>query len=132
MTARDEVVDLLDGALPVGVDVLPYARQIDPPDRSTVMVRVDVIRPAPESGLWEVDAALVLIVPGPGTEVEAAEAELDGLLEDVLYALDNDDGIPNGVRWTEAKRAVYGEPEPTNPAYEVALTIRTQKEQPTP
>lgn len=130
MTARAEVVALLGAHLPADVDVIPYARQIDPPDRDTVMVRVDALRPAPEQGLTDVDVALVCIVPG-GEEAEAAETALDELVEDVVYAVTRET-IPNGVRWVSATRAVYGEPNPTNPAYEVALVVRTEKQEPTP
>lgn len=123
-TARNQLVALLAPLEEAGAHLLPYARQIDPPDRATVMVRLDEVTPA-EQGLWEVSAALVLIVPAGASD--AVEDELDELLEDVLLALEVGN-LPNAVRWTSAKRAVYGEPEPTNPAYEVSLLVRTQKE----
>ena len=126
MLARDEVVNLLAAHLPEGIEVIPYARNIDPPSVPTVMVRIDRVRPSQIAGsLWDVDVALILIAtqvtPGP------ADIELDGLLQDVLFALGKTD-IQNAIRWTEATRAVFGEPEPTNPAYEVMANTQVQKE----
>lgn len=129
MLARDQIMSVLQspGALPTDIDVQAYARNIDPPLRSTVMVRIDKVRPSKVgSGLWEVDAALVLI--GAQTTPGAADDELDALLQDVLHALGSQ-AVANALTWTEATRAVYGEPEPTNPAYEVAVNTHIQKEQ---
>lgn len=126
MLARDVIVALLSAHVPSGVDVIAYARNIDPPSRSTVMVRIDKVTPSrAASALWEVTAALVLVsakvTPGAGDD------ELDALLQDVLYALDQQD-VANALSWTEANRAVYGEPDPTNPAYEVVVTAFINKE----
>lgn len=123
MLARDEIVAALEAEMPEGVDVIGYARGIAPPLRPTVMVRLDTVKPSPVAGgLWQVDAALVLIAaqttPGP------ADDELESLLQDVLYALTTVEDLT----WTEAKRAVYGEPDPTNPAFEVAVTTHITKE----
>ena len=129
MLARDQIVGVLqaEGALPEDVDVIGYARNIDPPRRSTVMVRVDTVRPSQVAGsLWQVEAALVLI--GAKTTPGPADDELDALLQDVLYALDTEQ-VSGALSWSEAKRAVYGEPDPTNPAYEVAVSTHIQKEQ---
>lgn len=126
MLGREEIAALVGAGLDASVDVIPFARNIDPPSKSTVMVRIDAVRPSKATGaLWEVDAALVLIAaktaPGP------ADEELDALLQDVLYALDQQD-VANAISWSEAKRAVYGNPDPTNPAYEVAVNTHIQKE----
>ena len=116
------VTAAVDAAMPPGVDVLGYARQIDPPARPTVMVRVDeVIRPpALPSGCRAYRFALVCIAAqtDPGGP---ADDELDGLLEDVLHALDTG----TDLTWENATRAVYND---TNPAYEVAVTVHTIKE----
>lgn len=122
MTARSEITALLTatGALP-GVQVIAYAREIDPPQMSTVMVRIDEVRPSKVAqGLQDYDFALVCIAAktaaGPGDD------ELDALLEDVLLAVQK--ASPAGITWSSAKRATYNE---TNPAYEVACTVTVTK-----
>lgn len=129
MLARDEIMSVLqvEGALPDDIVVIAYARNIDPPSKSTVMVRIDKVTPSKvASSLWDVEAALVLV--GAKTTPGAGDDELDALLQDVLIALDTQE-VANALSWTQATRAVYGEPEPTNPAYEVVVTTRIQKEQ---
>lgn len=126
MLGRTEIVTALEAEMPEDVDVIPYARNIAAPDRSTVMVRIDAVKPSKIAGaLWDVTGALVLIAaqttPGP------ADDELDGLLQDVLYALGRP-ATAAALSWTEATRATYGEPDPTNPAYEVTVTTSIQKE----
>lgn len=117
MTARDEVVTTLDAALnvtPGTAVVMPYAREIDPPALPTVMVRIDEVRVSTNPQAWrDYRFALVLVptktAPGP------ADDELDGFLEDVLFAIDGADTI----QWEVAHRATYNE----LPAYEVILTV---------
>lgn len=121
MSARSEVVTLLTAVLPTDVDVIPYARDIDPPVLDTVLVRLDRVIPSPAGeGLRVYEIALVLV--GRLTTAGPADDNLDGLLEDVLAALSRTE-IPNGVTWSEARRATYGEPDGTNPAYELSLAV---------
>lgn len=130
MTARTEVVTLLEAVLPADIDVIPYARNIDAPARSTVMVRVDRVTPSPAgAGLRVYELGLILI--GAKTTAGPADDEVDLLLEDVLHALSRQE-VPNGVTWTEARRATYGEPDGTNPAYELSLTVTVQLSAPAP
>lgn len=121
-TPRALLTALLSGSLPSDVRVVPYARTIDPPSESTVMVRIDKVRPSKATGYAnEYDFALVL-VGALTTPDGAADDELDALLEDVLYAISQPG---NGVAFIEATRAVYAE---TNPAYEVAVQVTFTKE----
>lgn len=129
MTARAAVTAILTepGKL-TGVDVLPYARNIDPPERSTVMVRTDEVRPSEVAeGLQDYRMALVLLAakvePGPGDD------ELDALLEDVLYVVTSSYAAEAGITWTVARRATYQE---ATPAYEIDISVTTRKEEPTP
>lgn len=125
-TARDTIAGLLRVEFTgrADVDVVGYARQIDAPARSTVMVRVDEVRPSRIPSAWR-DYDVALVVIAAATAVEAGEDELDAALEDVLHALDSS----TSLTWTAAKRAVYAD---TNPAYEVALTVTVNKEESTP
>lgn len=124
MSARTEVVELLAKALPDDVVVIAYSHDIDAPHANTVMVRVDRVVPSPAGqGLRTYEMSLVLVSAltsyGPGDDA------VDDLLEDVLFALSDND-TPAGVTWTEARRAVY---EESNPAYEIALQVTISTEQ---
>lgn len=128
-TTRDLIVsaltDTFAGLGLTNIKVMPYARQIDPPDTDVVMVRVDEVRPSAAAGGWlDYDIALVCVganadPTGPGDDA------LDGLLADVLDALDS----CTQLVWSKATRATYG-PTPetqTNPAYEVSTTTTNTK-----
>lgn len=121
MDARDQVAAALTASLPAAEwVVMPYARDIDPPSKATVMVRADVIRPSGLPGAWrEYDFALLVITPL--TDPAAADAELDDLVEDVLHAVD-ESRLPT---WTSATRGSF---EEKFPCYEVALTVTVTKE----
>jgi chitinase len=124
MSARSALHDLLGGALPIDVDLIKYSREIDSPLKSTVMIRVDEVAPSTAaSGLRDYQFALVLIAAK--TAAGAGDDELDALLEDVLFALDQVGEAVAGVTWSSAKRATYNE---NNPAYEVAVSVTVEKE----
>lgn len=121
-TPRQIIVAALDAALPSDVDVITYAHNIDAPTRSTVMVRVDRVTPA--GNLRAYTFGLVLIAAK--TTSGPADDELDALLEDVLFAIRTS---MDGMTWTEAIRATYGEPDGTNPAYELAVSVTIESEE---
>lgn len=119
MTARQLIIDTLEAqvgaGLPLeGVDVIGYASNITPPARPVVMVRIDEVTPSQLSDRRSYTFALILI-PSQ-TEPGPADEELDQLLEDVLYAIDQADTLT----WTRALRATYQ--NSTYPAYEVIVT----------
>lgn len=120
MTPRQLLTEALTGILPADVDVIPYSHNIDAPSASTVMVRFDRATPSPAAGgarLYQ----FTLIGIAAKTTAGPADDELDMLLEDVLAAIDG--ASTAGINWTEAVRGTYGEPEPTNPAFEVVCPI---------
>lgn len=122
MTARTQFYALLEEHLPEDVVLLPYARDIDPPAKPTVMVRIDQVAPSTVAGgLRDYRFGLVLVAAkttaGPGDD------ELDGLLEDVLFALEQASSA--GITWSTANRATYKE---ANPAYEVTASVTINKE----
>lgn len=125
MTAREEVTTLLETYLPPEVLVVPYARELDAVTKSTVLVRLDKVRPSTDANGWlTFEYALVLLasqtVAGP------ADDELEDLLLDVWFALEQASAA--GITWTDATRAVYPPDNPTNPAFEVPISVTIQKE----
>lgn len=122
VSARAALHAALVTLLPPDVVIVAYSRQIDPPAKSTVMLRLDSVRPSTSSsGHLDYEFALVLIAAT--TDTGPADDELEDLLSDVLFALEKDHGL--AVVWTEATRSVYGD---TNPAFEVPLVVTTAKE----
>lgn len=124
-TPRQLLADLLDAHLPSDVQLIPYAEQIDAPNTSTVMLRLDRVEPGRAGGLTQYHFALILIA---GTiSVGAGDDELEALLEDVLFVLNIPD-VAAAVGWEPpATRQVYGDSLPSNPAFQVNVTVNFQK-----
>lgn len=127
MTARDTVVGALQAqtgiGLPLaGVRVIPYMRDLDPPAKPTVMVRIDEVVPSPFPQVWRIYRFALVLIPTM-TKVGDADEELDALLEDVLYAVDQP---TNDLTWSAAKRATF---EDKYPAYEVTLDLGFNSEE---
>lgn len=122
-TPRAEVAGLLGRNLPRAVRVLAYARNIDSPTKDTVMVRLDEVAPATTSATFRrrYTFGLVLIVPSTDTTGKADE-RLDGLLEDVLHAIEQHPLLS----WERAVRATYL--DSTLPAYEITASVIHEKE----
>jgi hypothetical protein len=109
--ARTDIGELL--MLP-DVTVVPFSRNVDAPDRRTVIVEVDTVTPASTAcpGVV-VDLAVWLITPY--TDPGPADDDLDAFLGDVVTVLDL-----AGVNWTTAKRGVWGE---SYPAYRMTVEV---------
>lgn len=120
MSARQLVVDALTLSLPDEVTVMPYARALVAITGPTVLVRVDTVTPSTQPQAWHL-YAMSLCVLTALQDPAAAEAELDDLLLDVLFAIDSSD-LP---AWTLARRATFDD---TLHGYEVVLTIPVNKE----
>lgn len=120
MTARTEVVAALTAVLPSDITILPYSRSIDPPYQSTVMVRVDEVRPSVQPQAFREYKFAVLVIAKHAT-FGAADDELDSLLEDVLLAIDKS----TLLTWQLATRASF---EEKYPAYEVEIAVTVKKE----
>jgi len=123
MTARTEVVTQVSG-LPLNVNVMGYARNVDAITEPTVMVRVDQVDHDQAARVWRrYTVALLVIVPQTDV-LPAAEDELDNLLEDVLHQLEQP---TTPLTWSTAKRAVF---QDVWPCYEVTLSVPITKETP--
>ena len=127
-TARAELLKLLEPLDdPAGADlrVLGYARDVDPGDRPTVMVRVDEVKPRRRAmgstGTLRDYAFGVIVIPSILTGA-AAEDELDEALELVLARLEviADDALARNLEWATATRASWLE---KFPAYEITVTV---------
>ena len=115
---RSQVVAALSASADLTyATVIPYARDIDPPSKPTVMVRLDEVRPSGAATTWNCRFGLVLVTPQ--TTAGPADEELEGFLIDVLFALVQAEGLS----WTNATRAIYNE---SNPAFEVACDYTAQ------
>lgn len=116
-TARAMVTAALTAALPATWRVMPYARNIDPPQVVTAMVRMDEVVPSPGRAVGWRDYTAGLILVAPMTDPTGpADDQVDDALEQVLAALDTDEVLT----WTRAARGVYGDQE--QPSYEVTTT----------
>lgn len=116
---RELLERLLTIALPAGVDgidVVAYARDIDPPARPTVLLRIDDVTRHPNTPQEARRYGFTVILLGAG-DGDAAEAELERALEDVLYAVESSPELP---QWTRAERAVWRD---TTPAFEIAVPV---------
>lgn len=119
MTARAALDALIRPHLPAGIDLVTYSRDLGTVTRSTVMLRLDRVTPGPASGFRNYSFALVLVAaktaPGPGDD------ELEALLEDVLFIVENKLGEV-AVTWTEAQRGVFPPDTQAYPAFELPVT----------
>lgn len=128
-TARAALADLLIEHLPEDVTVEPYATNIDAPQVDTVMLRLDEVGNGNARGITAYKFALVLI--GANAETGPGDDELEELLEDVLFALEQVMQTGAAVTWVPpARRVAYGKSEetPTNPAFQVDVIVGIKKE----
>lgn len=123
-TPRQLLIDALSAGELAAHRVIPYARDIDVVERSTILVRVDKVTPG---GVTRTYRFALVLVPKRTDPTGPADDELDQLLEDTLHALDNT-GL--AVVWTEANRGVWldSTDTPRFPIYEVAVDVTTTHE----
>lgn len=122
MSARDEVVAAVTELLPEGyARVEKYAKEVDPPKKPLVMVRVDEIQPLPAAGAGARRYLMALLLLATRTEPGKADDQLEDLLDLVLWSIDRDDST---LTWTSAKRATYKQSDGNEyAAFEVSLDL---------
>ena len=123
MIARQALADVLATVLPADVLVIPYADQIDPPQQSTVMLRLDNVSPGASLGMGAYTFALILIAGT--TSAGAGDDELEALLEDVLHAITKP-SVTGAITWDPpATRGIYAD---SNPSFQVNVTVTFSRE----
>jgi hypothetical protein len=123
---RQIIEDALLATEALGVDVEPYARQLDGLTKPVVMVRLDSIAKASDVGPGRRSYGATVLVVSPLTDDDAAGQDaVDQLVEDVLHAVD----LAANLSWTTARRVTVDD---TWPGWEVDLlpvpTKHTPKE----
>lgn len=121
MSARDEVVEVLGELLPEDIKVEKYAREVDPPRKPLIMVRLDEVLPLPAAGAGQREFRMALVILASRKEAGKADDELEETLDIVLWKIDRD---LQRITWTSAKRATYKQSDANEyPAFEVALSV---------
>jgi hypothetical protein len=119
MTARAELVALLSPLLPDFV-VVPYSKDITPPTKTSVLVRLDLVEAMPELPLGFRRYTFDVIVVAANAEAGAGDDEIDAALEDVLLVLDTS----GRTTWTRAERGVFQSTQ--TPCYDVTVVQRSE------
>lgn len=119
MRARQEFVNALD--LPANWEVIPFARSVDRIDTKAIMLMVWVvsIKPSPQFQAYEVELAVMVLVPkqDPGE----SDDQLDDALSVLISAVDK---LPF-ANWSDASRGVMSD---TWHNYQMAVQLRYEKE----
>jgi hypothetical protein len=115
---REYLERVLTAALPAvdGVDIVRYARDVDPPARPTLLLRIDDVVRHPDAPQSQRRYGFTLILLGAG-DGERAEEELEEALETVLWAVEESPDLP---QWVRAERAVWRD---STPAFEIAVPV---------
>lgn len=95
--------------------VVDHGRAIDQVIAPTVMVVLDTVEPGVPPRKYRGHTVSVWVIV-PGTQPGAADDDLDGLLDQVLDALDDSEV----VTWERAERTLFGEAQ--NHAYRITCT----------
>ena len=124
-TARAHVHAALSPNMPAGVDFRAYPARIDTPNKRTVMIRVEDVRPDERAPVkfYLFTYTLLLVSPFTDDGRGAADEDLDELLEDVLLAVE---ATPD-VQWTAATRGQWL--DTPLPAYEISIQVRHTKKE---
>jgi hypothetical protein len=121
---RQIIEDALLATEALGVDVEPYARQLDGLTKPVVMVRLDSIAKASDVGPGRRSYGATVLVVSPLTDDDAAGQDaVDQLVEDVIHAID----LAPKITWTTARRVTVDD---TWPGWEVELKPVPTKHEP--
>lgn len=116
---RKQLADALAPHLP-GVRIIPNNRNVDVPDRPFTQISLMEIDRLPEAPIGAHRATFTVTVVTALTTPQKAEDDLDALVGDLVYAIDQIDWLD----WEVAKKVVYGE---RHLAYDVTVHAVTTK-----
>lgn len=132
--ARAQIKAAVEETLPDSIRVLEYSKEIDPPRRTTAMVRVDELVPLPQAPLSARVIRATLVVVATRNESQPADEELEDAVDLILWSIDNS---PTNLVWTTASRTTWAQSDGNEyPGFEIKLelglhtTDPTQEQQP--
>lgn len=127
MSVREWLDENLAPLLPEGWRWVPYQRNIDVLEVTTVIWKQSRILPLDAAPLGAVRIEGTLTVATPHTDIERAEEALDAAVTELCSALDGLDGIA----WTDATKVSLGEAGPLG--YDISIwTTATPEPDPEP
>jgi len=107
-----------------GIDVRPYAKDLDALERPCLMVSVVTVKRSQLAAGWR-DYEVNLDLLSPYVDPDGrADDELDDALEEVLALLESADENDIGLVYSTATRATFGDKWPS---YRITGTVTTQR-----
>lgn len=121
-STRAQLAAALKPLLPASVRIIDVPRSVDGVEsKKPVVILYRESRSKAPNAQGDYFDAFTMWVISPIIDPRRAEDGLDNLLDDVLLALDDLDGL----NWKTAERSVFGDNQA--PAYKIALTIAVKK-----
>ena len=119
-TVRTQLMATLVPLLPRTWRVVPVERNIDPPDRVTIVLKQGEIERAPTAPLGKYAISYVVTVVSPAQTIDRAEIELDDAVLETFNIL-------TGVPWINPSKATKVLFQGQYLAYDIACSIETKK-----
>jgi hypothetical protein len=118
---REQVLAAVTQALPDTIRVLEHAQEIDPPKRTTVMVRMGQQRPLPASPQYARLYQAQLLVMASRLERAPADDDLEDAVELILWSIDHS-SVP--IVWTEARPRTWVQSDGNQyPGFEIDVEL---------
>lgn len=116
---RKQLTDKLTPLLP-GIKIIPSSRNVDVPSKPFAQITLMEFQRLPEAPVGNHLVQFTVTIVTPLTTPQLAEDNLDALVADLVYGIDQLDNI----YWTEAKKVVFSE---RNLAYDVTVFAVSEK-----
>lgn len=121
---RGFVTAALAPLLPRDWKWIPFQRNLDAITVPTAMLKLQTVTRTPTAPIAIRDVEYVLTIIEPITDPARGAAALDDHLVDLLGAIDD---TPD-IAWKTATAVAWGDPNPTNLAYDIIVTTQYTKE----